>query len=199
MALIRLSGEIALGDLLVAVGTLLLAFFTWRLARQTRREVGLSAESIDMAREGIEAQDRPYVIASPVDPNTYVLLNTSSGLTLRLWNIGKGPGIVQGLSLDQEGERIPTNLQAQVVLTQNGQRDFLDPPLWLKSDLSDTPPVGDELGSLRLAYTDASGVPYETVSRLLIRRKHSNEDGTTAFECECRNFDRDRVSQHSPR
>ena len=54
LAWLHITGDVPLGDLLVAAGTLLLAGFTWQLARQTRVDVGLtrqSVEAIDMFLE----------------------------------------------------------------------------------------------------------------------------------------------------
>ena len=47
MAWLHFTGDLPLGDLLVAVGTLLLAGFTWRLAQQTKADVALTRQSVE--------------------------------------------------------------------------------------------------------------------------------------------------------
>ena len=89
-----LSGEISLGELIVGLGTLALAVFTGLLARRTREDVAKTEESLQLTREGIEAQDMPFVIASP-DPmvGEVIAIDTfdeGSGMAVRLWNVGKG-------------------------------------------------------------------------------------------------------------
>ena len=45
---ITIDSDINLGNLIVGAGTGLLAFFTWRLARQTKREVDETQKSIEL-------------------------------------------------------------------------------------------------------------------------------------------------------
>ena len=106
--------SVSLGDALVAAGTLALAVVTFWLAWQTKREVGISTRSIDLAREGIEAQDMPFVIATANPEQSRELDTTVSMLRLwwgfdpdggdyllqiRLWNIGRGPAIARDVRL----------------------------------------------------------------------------------------------------
>jgi hypothetical protein len=83
---VHLSGDVTLGELIVGVGTLALAGFTWRLARQARREVdstresiNLSRQEIQLTRQSIEAQDRPFVIPTP-PPRVFLTVRSEEGI-----------------------------------------------------------------------------------------------------------------------
>jgi hypothetical protein len=72
LAGIHMSGDLTLGDLIVGLGTLALAGFTYLLARKTGQEVGwtrrsvvASEENVRLTRQSVEAQDRPFVVATP--------------------------------------------------------------------------------------------------------------------------------------
>jgi len=86
------------------------------LARQTKRDVGLSRQNIAATEGAIEAEDMPFVIATPTPPLTVVSGTAidkivpltpgprqgmrfrgkpgSAEFHCRLWNIGKGPVMV---------------------------------------------------------------------------------------------------------
>jgi len=157
------------GDAIVAVGTLALAGVTFWLAWQTRREVGLTTSSIELTREGIEAQDMPYVIATPnprvPGPDAAWMPWSGSGnrwqLSLRLWNIGKGPAIVQDVQLDLDHEYL-LPMRGQVPIAAGQAADVTLQGNW-------QPPGGDQAGLLRIYYRHSSGRVYMTRERVRMR------------------------------
>src|SRR5947209_1259249 len=108
---LSVTGKMTGGDVVVGAGTLLLAASTAFLAVRTSREVKLTEQQVGLSRESIEALDRPFIIAMP--NGNHAILGFVEDLpghpgwrfAFRLWNIGKGPGIVQHVSLSDPANR----------------------------------------------------------------------------------------------
>jgi hypothetical protein len=181
--------EITLGEALVAAGTLALAGFTWRLARQTRSEVGLSRETIELTQQSIEAQDMPFVIAHANPGRLQYLDKTKNrlwmwwqldedlySLQVRLWNIGKGPAIARDVRLVLSDDDVlfarPGRI-GEIVIEPGQGHDFTLP-------VNGFPPAGEQLGVMRVYYAHSSGTEYMTVSHAKI-----GEGGV-----HCSNFER---------
>lgn len=172
--------SVTLGDALVAAGTLALAGVTFWLAWQTRREVRMSMTSIKLAREGIEAQDMPFVIAAANPDQTRDFDTTISYLRmwwgfspdgdyllqLRLWNIGRGPAIARDVRLEADGHDIlhtRTAEEGEIVIGPNQVHD-----LTLAVNGGE-PPFGDDLrGAMRIYYSHIGGTEYMTNSLALV-------------------------------
>jgi hypothetical protein len=172
--------SLTLGDALVAGGTLALAAVTFWLALQTKREVGNSNRSIELAREGIEAQDMPFVIAT-ANPDQHRELDKSTSylrlwwgfspdadwlLQIRLWNIGKGPAIARDIRLQGAGRDIlgPRSAEIGEIVIGPGQVNDLTLPV-----IGGEPPLDEDLrGSLQIYYGHIAGTEYMTTSLALI-------------------------------
>jgi|GEM_PF-3840195 len=177
---LQVTDEMTAGELLVGIGTLALALFTAWLAKRTSREVQLNEISLALTRESIEALDRPFVIATP-NENYAALAFLEPGpvhpgmrFAYRLWNIGKGPAIVEHVSLKEGTGRELLIDSFERAISAPGVRDELNS---LKEGI---PGVGAQL-SLQIHYRSAAGRTYTTVSRLLVV-----ED----FNCICESFQR---------
>ncbi len=167
---IVLSGELSIGELIVGLGTLALAFFTWQLALRTREEVTKTEESLRLTREGIEAQDMPYVIPSP-NPAFHdrIVIALDSGelkLSVRLWNIGKGPAMVTEMSLRTGDGDVLAPLDAQIPVATGQAHDRY---VTLSDQLSKLG-VSTWSGELLILYAHASGEQYVTVSKVDVER-----------------------------
>lgn len=165
------ENALTLGDALVAAGTLALALATVWLVLQTKREVKFSASSIDLARQGIEAQDMPFVVAVP-DPeqvrqleatrdpaNMWWGLDEAGEYTIRIrfWNIGRGPAIARDVRLDLgDGEILPYTPGEQIIHA-GGAADYV-------LGISGDPPDGEAAGTLRVYYAHTDGTEYMTKS-----------------------------------
>ena len=184
--IVHYQPDLSLGDLLVGFGTLALAGFTYKLARQTGREVDLtrrsveaaedgitlSREQVDLTRVSIEAQDRPFVIASANEraPHAIMFRQLGSGpnagqwaFTFRLWNLGRGPAIVDGFSMrDGQGELVGFDDVERPISTLGGRDE--DWPLTSQR----VPGPGADC-ELRISYRSGSGASYETTQRLYVR------------------------------
>lgn len=169
LAGIEFHWEANLGEAIVGLGTLALAWFTWRLARQTKREVDASTESIGLTRQSIEAQDMPYVIAVAIPEGVgerrfWMRWRKRRDvervyLRLRLWNIGRGPAIVRDIKLLFPAEEdLLYARQGEVPLGPDQEYDQL------VLDVNGEPPGGEQLGQLRVYYAHTSGTEYMTVS-----------------------------------
>jgi hypothetical protein len=154
--------DLQLGDALVAFGTIVLAVFTWRLARQARREV--------------EAQDRPFVVATPphsekinaairffdaLERDGYDGVPEDTPpewrFAFRLWNMGKGPAIVDDVTLiTADGTNLLAPIETERPVNTGGVRDETT---WRLAD--ETSP---ESGELRISYRDSSRNRYQTTS-----------------------------------
>jgi hypothetical protein len=187
--LVELHADLTVGDLAVAVGTLALAGFTWALARQTKREVRKTDEGLALSRQSLEAVDMPFVIATPIEGAPALIFSrpadgegTEWELGMRLWNVGKGPGLIHDISLVA------------------GRVELLDPLAWMVPvaaeqaadiylSVSDPPPRGlgeeEAEATLRIHYRHALGTGYATVSNVEVR-------GTYA---QCRDYVRDTEPQ----
>lgn len=174
------NDSITLGDALVAGGTLALAAVTFWLTWQTRREVGMSIRSIELSREGIEAQDMPFVIAVANPDQSRNLDTTVSYLRLwwgfspdgdwllqvRLWNLGRGPAIARDIRLQAGGRDIldaRTAEEGEIVIGPNQVHDLMLPVA------DGDPPLGDDLrGAMRIYYGHIGGTEYMTTSLALV-------------------------------
>jgi len=65
---LRIIGTMTLGDLIVGLGTLALAAFTYWLGKSARAEGSQVAAQVEIERERLEAESRPYVVPAP-DPD----------------------------------------------------------------------------------------------------------------------------------
>lgn len=183
---LEVTGEMTAGDLLVGVGTLLLAAFTFRLAQRTSREVTLTEEALALNRESIEALDRPFVIATP-DGNHHLLGFKELGsehpgwrFVFRLWNMGKGPAIVEHMSLVE-------SFRHHEYLTGDESMEravAMDPPVFdgLSRLVGNAPPGPNADLVLRIHYRSASGVGYVTTSKVHV---------TNDLSCICTDFRRE--------
>jgi hypothetical protein len=190
---LRISGDMTAGELLVGVGTLALAAFTAWLAARTSAEVKVSEEQIRLSREGIEALDRPFIIASPDEEHSLLGFaevgpqHAGWRFVYRLWNIGKGPAIVENMSL------VDASTQREY-LTSNEKMErpvAMQPPVYdgLSQLVSNSPPgAGAEL-ILRITYRSASGTRYVTSSRVQV---------TGNLSCICTDFQREEQVLGSP-
>lgn len=183
---IEITGEMTAGEAAVATGTLLLAVFTWRLARGTRREVALTEQGLALTRESIEAQDRPFAVATLVSSGEgprRSIARTRRALQLREpipghqdqphWalmadcqNWGKGLAILEEASVrNAEGSELVTGSSTpwpRPLLPNERMRLVLG-----LGGLSD-PSAGDPL-ELRLYYRAASGLRYMTYHQLEVQ------------------------------
>ncbi len=209
---ITVDSEINLGDLIVGLGTGLLAGFTGWLAYQTRKAVGYtkrsvaaSEQEIKLARQNIEAQDRPFVIPTRQmerikdvnhtlireEPIPIRFINPEQRdhwrFQVRLWNMGKGPAVVTGIFIT---ERVPP--RRQVLAELDGEiaihapHGVSDRHFDLTTPTQLPEPSEDALWRLRIAYRDATGVEYETTSLLQV-----SDDLT----CSCIDFRQSRTAQ----
>jgi hypothetical protein len=191
---VTLQREMTAGDLLVGLGTLLLATFTWNLARRTSKAVKISEVGLELSRESIEALDRPFVIATP-DGNRSLLGFAEVGpehpgwrFVYRLWNLGKGPAIVDAMSLvDAVSQREH--------LTQDELMErpvAMTPPVYdglSRLEGNSPPATGSEL-TLRIWYRTASGTRYVSISRVKV---------TGNLSCICTDFRQEEAMRCQPR
>jgi hypothetical protein len=182
-ASVTLVDRVSIGDLLVGTGTLLLAAFTALLARQTRDAVAVSERGLELSRASVEALDRPFVIASPDHEHRLLGFAEVGGdhegwrFVYRLWNLGKGPAIVDDMSL----------------VEATGGREFLTADESLERAVAMDPPVFDGLSrlergappgagaemTLRIWYRSSAGARYVSISRLQV---------TGNLSCICTDF-----------
>jgi hypothetical protein len=185
---ISIDGHMTAGDLIVGGGTLALACVTWWLAHRTGQEVELTEEGLRLTRESIEAQDRPWVIATPNEHHKllgFVDIGMVSmdphepefRFAYRLWNVGKGPAVVYYVTLcDEAGNQLlgeEQMIERPVATTAVGRDE-------LASIRGDMPGQGAEL-ALTIRYRSGSGAEYETRSKVTV------QDGGY---CLCRDFSR---------
>ena len=182
---LKVSWEMNAGELLVGTATLLLATITAWLARRTSRQVMISEKGLDLTRESIEAFEKPFMIATP-DVNHTLLGFKEVGpqhpgwrFVYRLWNLGKGPAIVENMSLvDSSGREY---------LTSNERMErpiAVDPPVFdgLSTLVDNSAPKANTELTLRILYRSASGRRYTTVSRVQV---------TGDLSCICTDFRRE--------
>jgi hypothetical protein len=168
MAWLHFTGDLPLGDLLVAVGTLLLAGFTWRLAQQTKADVALT-------RQSVEAIDMPFVIATPSTPEGIQFhrggtgVHEQSELSVRLWNLGQGPAMVTSTSLKIDGGETMHPMPNNVPVASGGVAD-LNLMAAIEHDEKAPDPFFDDerKGVFVIDYSHASGSKYQTVSRVRV-------------------------------
>lgn len=177
--IVAFSNDLSLGDAIVGAGTLALAAVTFWLAWQSRREVQVSTESIDLTRKGLEIQDMPFLITIP-EPEQIRNLDVTTNpnlmwwgwepaediysLRLRLWNIGKGPAIARDVRLQADGREVLRGRSAwggELVIGPDDSRD-------LNMTLEGEPPDDDHDGLLRIYYAHPLGEEYMTRSHVLV-------------------------------
>lgn len=174
--LVHFDWTLSLGDAIVGVGTLGLAAVTFWLAWQSRREVEVSTESIDLTRRGIEIQDMPFLIAIPSPEQIRNLDATTNpnymwwgwepaedinSLRLRLWNIGKGPAIARDIRLQADGAELLHERSAFAGELVIGPGDTRDLNLLLEGP----PPDVDQDGLFRIYFAHPLGAEYMTRSQ----------------------------------
>ena len=169
-SLIHLSGDLTLGDLLVGVGTLALAGFTYRLSVYTQRqvhesgrEITTSRESLQVARDSTEAADRPYVIPTPMPGTSNIEFRANGELTIRLWNLGRGPAIVSDVQLVLGDHEVLASLPGFIPVHAGGAADQALRVRGPVVDLMGRDELGEQ-GTLRVFYNSASGTTYMTLS-----------------------------------
>lgn len=182
---LKVSWEMNAGELLVGTATLLLATITAWLARRTSRQVTISEKGLGLTRESIEAFEKPFMIATP-DANYTMLGFKEVGpqhpgwrFVYRLWNLGKGPAIVENMSLvDNRGREYLTS-------SERMERPIaVDPPVFdgLSTLVDNSAPGTNTELTLRIRYRSASGRRYTTVSRVEV---------TDDLSCICTDFRRE--------
>jgi hypothetical protein len=161
MAFVHVSSEMTAGDAIVGLGTLALALFTAWLALRTSAQVKISKEQMQLARESIEASDRPFVVPKR---NTEV-----EGVKFEPWvfvfgitNIGRGPAVVEKMHLldDREANLFDEPLEAVRALAADEKVD-LQRALASQSK----PPDGASVW-LHIYYRSAAGTSYRTETTL---------------------------------
>jgi hypothetical protein len=173
---IDLTGHMSAGDLLVGLGTLALAGTTAWLAHRTSQEVGLTETSVFLTRESIEAIDRPFVVPTPHRDHAGRGIEFEEGefsyddpdqvlrqwhFYLRLWNIGKGPAIVDSLELIN-GEREFLSEAERLLEVPVGAGEASDQAAMAPHG----PPEADATLMLRVCYRSGSGRRYSTTSTI---------------------------------
>lgn len=155
---LHVSPNMTAGDLLVGIGTLALASFTAWLAWRTSREVKVGEEQLRLTRESIEAVDRPFVMPTPRINRGIVI--AQEALTLKLKNYGKGPALVEGLTMTTRKK------SDWVVNPLDGNVRAITPTeaLSIRARLrGEAPPEGTNV-ALTITYRSASGARYSTRS-----------------------------------
>jgi hypothetical protein len=109
VAFVELTSEMTLGELVVGLGTLALAGFTALLARRTSAEVHISEEQMRLARDNIDALDRPFLVLThySAEPCIGVAQNL---LLLRVENLGKGPALFERVRVRRIGRHADVEL-----------------------------------------------------------------------------------------
>lgn len=170
------NGEIGAGDLLVGVGTLLLASVTAWLAKRTSADVKLSAESVAIAREAIDEQAKPFLVATPEQPGFDLSSTYERGteeptgaawlLYVSLENFGAGPAILDGVNLETSTGKniVDDDWKVEEIYAPNVEAKSVGISLG-----PNEPPNDGEQAALRLLYRSAGGVRYETSHGLEIR------------------------------
>lgn len=167
---LHLSGQLTAGDLLVGVGTVLLAVFAYR--------------SVRVASASVEAQDAPLVIganvpqSSPVasqcpgqsfDPPFAGALPDGGQLAfvMQLWNVGRGPAVVQDVRLVIEHAEVLRPFPSHVIVHPGGVHDGV----WTAFDVPEDKHAADLTGTLRIIYAHPNGKLLETVSRVDLHQR----------------------------
>jgi hypothetical protein len=150
---------------LTALFTASAGVVTWRSAREPRRVVDR-----DQPIGG-----RPFVIAVPQTDTVEIAL-TGNDLSMKLWNVGKEPAIVDTVSLSDDWEDLLAWGLTRCHVQPGAAQD-------LRWPLPQRVPDDGERCTLRISYRDGSGIRYVTASELRVGRP----------SCECANYMRTRV------
>jgi hypothetical protein len=162
---LHVSNQLTAGDLLVGIATLLLAGFAYL--------------SVRAARLTVEAQDAPLVIGANVpasssiakdcpdqsfDPPFAGVLADGGQLAfvMKLWNVGRGPAVVQDVRLVIEGAEVLRPFPSHVIVPVGGVYDGV----WSVFQLPEAERDADLSGTLRIIYTHPNGRLLQTVSRV---------------------------------
>jgi hypothetical protein len=168
---LHVSNQLTAGDLIVGVGTLLLAAFAYL--------------SVRVARLSVEAQDAPLLIganvpaSSPVaqqcagqrfEPPFAGVLPEGGALSfvLRLWNVGRGPAVVQDVRLEIEGKDVLRPMPSHVIVNPAGG---VHDAVWASLDLPEAKRDTDLAGTLRIIYAQPNGGLLTTVSRVDLHQR----------------------------
>lgn len=197
---------VGVGTLALAVFTGRLAFETRKSVDSAGEElaavkdqVSASQRQADAAQALAEAQERPFVVPSP----PYVQVGTKPGpdaepiiaprsigffpkgtsfvFGVRLWNVGVGLAIVEGVWLYIDGGNDYSLLSGREIIVDSTTKvhdAFFD-----ASMLSPFPDPGAE-GRLVIVYRNAAGLAYKTTARVSF---------TVDYECAATNFVQDRT------
>lgn len=161
MGFIHITPEMTAGELVVGIGTLALAGFTAWLAWRTSAEVTASEEQIRLSRESIEAQERPFIVASGNTTANGALRFLDKLFFFGISNMGKGAAVVEGVVFQtSSGENLfDSPLESIPVVAPDSAVNLRMP------SARGTPNTGTEL-TLRVWYRSASGSRYLSESRL---------------------------------
>lgn len=174
--IVNWNSEVGLGELIVGVATLLLAGTTVWLARRTSADVKLSGKSVDLAREAIDEQSKPFLVASLDEPTFDMSPVFERGdqsnpidfvwlLYVDLENHGRGPAILDGVELlEVEGKNlVEVDWKVESIFVPDS-----GPKPWAV-ELAGEPPHGGSKLALKLLYRSATGVRYETSHDVEVR------------------------------
>jgi len=167
---LHVSNQLTAGDLLVGIGTLLLAVFAFL--------------SVRAAHVTVEAQDAPLVIGANVPasssvaeacpgqkfdpPFAGVLADGSQfAFVMQLWNVGRGPAVVQDVRLVIEGAEVLRPFPSHVIVPVGDVHDGV----WSTFELPETKRDSDLSGTLRIIYTHPNGKLLQTVSRVDLHKR----------------------------
>jgi hypothetical protein len=163
-----------LAQLIVGAGTGALAFVTWKLARRTSEEVDISRQSLLLSRDGIEALDLPFLVASfdldypsvgmsPVfEGDSEEPVDAEWTIGMRIENIGRGPAILFGaITVGDDAEMTPTDKWGTELPLK------AEETMELSVRTTVEPDPGRKL-LLVLRYRSASGTAYVTRHRIRI-------------------------------
>ena len=167
---LHLVDQLTVGDLVVGCGTVLLALLTYFVVR--------------VARHTLVAHDAPLVIGANVPSDTEIASRFqgfafdppfagllpdgySPSFVMRLWNVGRGPGVVQDTRLDLgHGDALgPMPSHAVVHAGQVRDESWLD--LSLPTDEKDSRYVG----RLRIIYAHPNRQLFETISAVELSQR----------------------------
>jgi hypothetical protein len=165
---LHVTGDLTAGDVLVGVGTLLLALLAYL--------------SVRVARASMVAQDAPLVIGAHVPAETEVAQKYAglgfdpprAGLlpdgyfpsfVMRLWNVGRGPAVVQDVRLDFGSGDALRPMPSHVIVDAGRAFDGV----WTSLDVAEDQRDAELTGTLRIIYSHPNGDLLETVSRVDLR------------------------------
>jgi hypothetical protein len=184
-----IDGHVTVGDLVVGGGTIALALFTRSLAGETRTLALQTRQDVALTAQSIEASDLPFVIPSPApldSGNMPAPLDFTTGflkagppreaiafgragdnqwLTLRLWNLGKGPAIVTAVRLTFGTTRVLEDIPSDLPIAAGQARDDMFAVVHGTVVPAD---AANLTGELIIHYRHASGTSYTTACGVVV-------------------------------